>query len=338
MQGQIIKIISDFYYADTQLGIVECKLRDVLKKRYLQVFVGDYVELDALSKDNSQAFISNLLPRKNYISHPKVANISQAIIVSALKNPDFNFEQLDRYIALCEFHRIKPVLCFNKSDLLNDKSLIEKIKDVYQPLKYDLHFISVMKEEVSEEFLQVLKSKVSLLCGASGVGKSSVINFLSKSLNLKTSKVSERTKRGVHTTRHCQIFKLENDISIIDTPGFSHVKFDFLFPQDVQKLFSEIYLLNNCKYSDCLHIHEKDCNVLQNLDIIAPSRYSSYLKFMEEAKNYKQKVTYSGFKTESSVKTNKGKIVTKISERKRIFSRKMQNQNILTEEENINDE
>lgn len=338
MQGQIIKIISDFYYVDTEFGIVECKLRDILKKRDLKVIVGDFVELEALSHDNSQAFISKLLPRKNYISHPKVANVSQAVIVSALKNPDFDFEQLDRYITLCEYHNIKPVLCFNKSDLLEDNSLIDKIKSVYEPLNYDLHFTSVLNNEVSEDFLQILKSKVSLLCGASGVGKSSMINFLSKSLKLRTSNVSEKTKRGVHTTRHCQIFKLENGISIVDTPGFSHVKFDFLLPKDVQSLFPEIVTLNCCKYSDCLHIQENFCNVLQNLDKIASSRYSSYLKFIEEAKDYKQKVIYEGLKTESAVKFNKGKTLTKISERKRVFSRKLQNQNLLIDEDNGHDE
>lgn len=333
MQGQIIKIISDFYYADTEIGIIECKLRDILKKRSESVIVGDLVNLDSLSADKSQAFISGIMPRKNFLSHPKVANVSQAIIVSALKNPDFDFEQLDRYIALCEFHHIKPVLCFNKTDLLNDCLLIEQIRAIYSLLGYEIYFISAIKNDIDDEFLKLLKAKVSLLCGTSGAGKSSIINALSKNLKLKTTEVSEKTKRGVHTTRHCEIFKLDNEILIVDTPGFSHVKFDFLLPKDIQKLFPEIAALGNCKFSDCIHVHENTCNVLQNLDKIATTRYSSYLKFVEESKAYKQKITYEGSKVESSFKINKGLTITKISEKKRLNSRKLQNQNLLTNED-----
>ena len=136
MIGRVVKIFSDFYYVETQTGIVECKLRSVLKKQKEDVLTGDYVEIEQFDQGSMQAFISKVVERKNLISRPKVANISQVIIVSALKEPDLNFEQLDRYIALCEYHKIIPVLCFNKEDIQENSELRDEILNIYQPLNY----------------------------------------------------------------------------------------------------------------------------------------------------------------------------------------------------------
>lgn len=330
MKGQIFKIFSDFYYVETeQFGIVECKLREIIKKKAEDVIVGDYVELESLTQDKKQAFISSVLPRKNFLTRPKVANISQAVIVSALKNPDLDYEQLDRYIALCEFHSIKPVLCFNKCDLNNDITKIEEIEKIYKPLGYSVFFTSALLKQGLNQLQEILQDNISILCGSSGVGKTSIINTLSNGkLHLETRNISSKTQRGVHTTRHCEIFKFSENTSIVDTPGFSNAKFNFILPKDVQNLFAEIKILNNCKYSDCLHIHESSCNVLENMDKIAISRYKSYIKFVEEAKEYKHKITYEGTKTESGSKFNKGIQMAKISERKRNLSRKVLNQKI----------
>lgn len=334
MQGQIVKIFSDFYYVQTtEIGIVECKLREILKKKAEDVIVGDYVILESVTQNNKQAFISAVLPRTNFISRPKVANITQAIIVSALKSPDLDYEQLDRYISLCEYHNIKPVLCFNKYDLVNDNEYIEEIKSIYEPLGYSVFFTSALLKKGTDFLETILQGNTSIFCGASGVGKSSVINVLSDyKFQLETKNISEKTQRGTHTTRHCEIFKLSEKTSVVDTPGFSNAKFNFLLPQEVQYLFKEISKYNNCKYSDCLHICEKDCNVLENIDKIAFSRYKSYKKFVEEAREFKKKITYEGTKKESSSKINKGIQMAKISERKRALSRKVLNQNISSEE------
>lgn len=328
MIGHVIKIISDFYYADTEIGLIECKLREILKKKFESVIVGDFVELDALTPDSTQAFISKVFPRKNFISRPKVANISKAIIVSALKNPDFDFEQLNRYIALCEYHKITPVLCFNKCDLNKDEALIEEIKNIYEPLGYKLFFTSATLHIGTEPLSEFMKDNVCILCGASGVGKTTIINYLTEGIhNLATKNVSEKTKRGVHTTRHCQIYKIDKNSSIVDTPGFSNVKFNFLLPTDVKKLFKEIDELSECKYKDCIHVHETGCNVLENMDKVAKSRYESYKKFVEEAKEFKQKIKDQGTKVESTSKFNKGVTMAKLSENKRTASRRLVKQN-----------
>ena len=131
MIGRIIKIFSDIYYVETDIGLIEAKLKTVLKKQNEDVFTGDFVELESIQENSKQAFINKVINRENLISRPKVANISQVIIVSALKEPDLNIEQLNRYIAHCEYHKIAPVLCFNKEDINDDDELKNKILSIY---------------------------------------------------------------------------------------------------------------------------------------------------------------------------------------------------------------
>lgn len=329
MKGQVFKIFSDFYYVKTEFGTIECKLREILKKKSENVIVGDFVELEAVTDSKEQAFICAILPRKNFLSRPKVANVSNAVIVASLKNPDLDFEQLNRYIALCEFHKIKPILCFNKSDLINDNKLIEEIKQIYTPLGYPIFYTSTLLNTGTKELAKTLNGEVSILCGSSGVGKSSIINILSNGIFcLATKNVSAKTKRGVHTTRHCEIYNISENTSIVDTPGFSNVKFNFLLPKDVQKLFPEFSFFKGCKFKDCLHVREAGCSVLNNIDKIASSRYESYTKFLNEANEFKQKIIYEGNKKETSSKINKGIEMAKLSENKRALSRKVLKQNV----------
>lgn len=329
MKGHIFKIHSDFYYVNTEEGIFECKIREILKKQKEQIFVGDYVELEQLNFDSKQAFISKVLKRKNYIPRPKVANIDRVIIVSAIKEPDLDFEQLNRYLCFCEYYNLHPVLCFNKNDLEGEEEIISKIKSIYEPLGYDIIFTSALEGNGINEFKAYLKDKITVLCGSSGVGKSSLVNAICPNLNLKTKQVSEKTERGTHTTRHCEIIKLDDSAQIVDTPGFSQLRFDFLMPAEVGALFREIAPLeDDCKFSDCLHEQETGCNVLANIDKIDETRYSSYLQFVKEAKEYKKQVTYGGKKTETRAKFVHNKQITKISSKKRQISRKKTNQNI----------
>lgn len=332
MLGQIFKIHSDFYYVDTLEGVYECKIREVLKKRKDKIFVGDFVELEQINEDSKQAFVTKVLPRKTFIPRPKVANINQVIIVSAIKEPDLDFEQLNRYLCFCEYYDLHPVLCFNKNDLEGEEEIIEKIKSVYEPLNYDILFTSALEGNGIEEFKKLLKDKITVLCGSSGVGKSSLINAIRPDLKIKTKEVSEKTERGTHTTRHCEIITLENDSKIVDTPGFSQLRFDFLMPADVGLLFREIVRIQEdngaCKFSDCLHEKETGCQILDHREKIDETRYKSYLQFVKEAKDYKKQVTYSGTKTESKSKFVHNKQVTKISSKKRRTSRRKSNQDI----------
>ena len=199
-QGQIFKIHSDFYYVDTGAEIFECKAREILKKRKEKILVGDFVEF-------SNGYVEKILPRKNYISRPSVANVDQIIIVSALKEPDLNLLQLNRYIALAKYYGIKTVLCFNKEDLESEENVKSTIAGIYQKLGFEIIFTSATEHSGINAFKKVLEGKISVLCGNSGVGKSSLINAINPDLHLKTRAVSEKLQRGTHTTRHCELIK-----------------------------------------------------------------------------------------------------------------------------------
>ena len=188
MQGQIYKIHSDFYYIDTGSADFECKVREVLKKQKEKILVGDFVEFN-------NGYIEKILPRKNYIARPSVANIDQIIIVSALKQPDLNLVQLNRYIALSKYYSIPAVLCFNKEDLQFEKGLKNKITNIYKKLGYQIVFTSATEHVGINAFKKLLNGKISVLCGNSGVGKSSLINAVNPDLNLKTKAVSEKLQR-----------------------------------------------------------------------------------------------------------------------------------------------
>lgn len=328
-QGQIIKIHSDFYYVIADGEQFECKLREVLKKQQKKICVGDYVEFN-------NGYIINPLPRKNYIQRPAVANVNQIVIVSAVEEPHLDFHQLDRYIAFGEFSNIDIKLCFNKNDLTKDDKIIERVYSVYEPMGYEIIFTSALEGLGIEDFKDIMENKTSVLCGSSGVGKSSLLNALNPDFHLKTKTISEKTGRGTHTTRHCEILNISENTRIIDTPGFSNLRFDFLLPWEVAKLFRDIKpYLGGCKFQNCIHILESNCNVKENLDKIADSRYESYMEFVEEAKEYKEKIKYEGRKKETFEKKNNNKTAVKISVQKRQASRRTLKQGV---EANIEEE
>ena len=330
MQGKIIRIHSDFYYVDTDKGLFETKLRDIIKKAKTSAYVGDEVVLESVDENSKQGFISEILPRKSFINKPKAANISQALIVSALKSPDLDFEQLDRFIAYCEYNKIRPVLCFNKDDLDDFSELREQIIETYH--KYYIVFTSALEKTGLEDLLPTLKDNTTLLCGCSGVGKSSLLNALFDNLNLRTKKVSDKTQKGVHTTRHCELIKIDDNTFVVDSPGFSNLTFDFLLPSEVQKLFFEFgNITKKCKYKDCTHINEIECAFEKLRSEISPTRFESYKKFVAEAKKFKDRIKVSTQKIEDKIKYNLNKKITKISSRKRTTSRKQNKQNIWKE-------
>ena len=277
----------------------------------------------------NNGYIEEVLPRKNYIARPSVSNIDRIIIVSALKEPELDFHQLNRYIALAKYYKIPAILCFNKDDLDVNAEDIKKIFSIYEPLGFKIVVTSATRKHGIKAFRELLENKTSVLCGNSGVGKSSLINAINPDLKLKTKAVSEKLQRGTHTTRHCEIIKLDKTSRIVDTPGFSNVKFDFILPADVDLLFDEMIPYREfCKYADCLHINEDGCAVLDNIDKIDETRYESYLEFIKEAKEYKERIKYEGKKTEDTKKIVHNREMTKISEKKRQTSRRRSKQDI----------
>jgi ribosome biogenesis GTPase len=343
--GKIIKIHSDFYYVKVEDKIIECKIREILKKEHADIFVGDNVKLSEYNTQSNQAVIKNILPRTNFIPKPSVSNIDQVIIVSSLKEPSIDYLQLNRYISNAVLYGITPVICINKCDLVKDEEEIREINNIYSPLGYEIIFTSALKNSGISSLKNCLKSKVSTLCGASGVGKSSLINSINPNLHLRTKEVSLKNSKGIHTTRHSEIINVLLDdnsfADIIDTPGFNYLKFDVILPEKVDELFAEIYDLSlHCKYNDCLHVEEEGCKVIKKIHKIHPSRYESYKAFVAEAKEYKEKLSNQGEKEETKSKTmdtkKSGKIkIVKLGTKIRDISRnnKKQKLNISTLEE-----
>lgn len=331
-EGQIYKIHSDFYYIQKDGLTFECKIREILKKQKVKIVVGDFVEFDG-------GVITKILPKKSYIPRPSVANVDQIVVVSALKHPDLDFHQLNRYVSLAKYYKIPVVLCFNKEDLGLEQNAQDKIVSIYGSLGYEVVFTSALEKRGIENLRNLLSGKVSALCGNSGVGKSSLINALNPNVHLRTKEVSEKLNRGTHTTRHCEIIPLDENSAVVDTPGFSNVRFDFMLPQNVDLLFDEMFKYRDyCKYKDCLHINEDGCAVLQNIEDIDESRYESYIEFVNEALEYKEKIKYNGIKKETSQKLKNNKVHAKISEKKRQASRNTRKQQIYKEIEEHVDE
>lgn len=316
MQAQVYKIHSDFYYVKNfEHKEFVCKLRDVLKKQKTDIRVGDFVEL---SEDNN--FISSLLKRKNSLLRPKASNIDLALVVCALKEPELDFIQLNRYLTYLKYYNIDAAICFNKEDLennLEDKK--QQIKKVYEKLGYKTFFISAKNKLDLDELTEFIKNKTIVLCGQSGVGKSTLLNSLNPNANLRTGNVSKKTLKGTHTTRHCEIVEYDN-FKIIDTPGFSCLKFDFLLPNKLIDLFDDLKEFSGgCKYSNCLHNVEVEgiCSIYDNLDKIDKYRYESYLCFLDEAIEYKEAISKKSIKEEDFKKESGDKVLTKISKRNR---------------------
>lgn len=340
MIGKIIKIHSDFYYVRVEENkTLECKLREKLKKEKTSVFVGDVVKVEGTISDLNQAAIIEVLPRNNYLPRPSIANVDQIIIVAALSQPELDFVQLNRYLCQAMLYDIPAVICINKSDLLESQknaALKQKILNIYQNLGYKVIFTSALMGLGIDELVNVFESKVSVLSGMSGVGKSSLLNKIQPGLRLKTKEISDKTQKGTHSTRHVEIIEVmtsnEKVLHVADTPGFSNLKFDTVMPSVVNELFEEIKEFSQgCYYSDCLHLTEENCNVLANLDKIHSSRYESYKTFVNESLEYKEKIAKTGHKQENSTKfidlgNNEKKQLVKLGAQARKQSRKASRQ------------
>lgn len=282
--GKIIKALSGFYYVESNNEVYETRARGRFRKTEESPLVGDYVEFQIENVD--EGYITAILPRKNSLNRPPVANIDQLLLTTSLKSPDFSFYLLDRFIAYSEANDINPVIIVTKNDLSDDKELIEKINFTYASI-YDVHFTD--KDHINEDLKYVFNGKLSVLAGQSGAGKSTLLNTLLPHLDLKTDEISNALNRGKHTTRHVELISIDGGF-IADTPGFATIDFLNIDKYNIKFCFVD-FNQYSCKFRECLHINEPKCGVKAAVDRgeLAQSRYNSYVKIYNEIDNRKER-------------------------------------------------
>ena len=288
MQGKIIKGIAGFYYVHVaESGIYECKAKGAFRNQKVKPLVGDNIRLDVLDEEEKKGNIEEILPRKNELIRPAVANIDQALVIFAAAKPKPNFNLLDRFLILMQYQKVPAVVCFNKQDMVNEEEL-KLLRATYESADYPVLFTSAAKEEGIQAVRDLLKGKTTTVAGPSGVGKSSLINLLSPEAEMETGDISRKIERGKHTTRHSELFALDENTFICDTPGFSSIYLPEMEKEELGIYFPEIAEYEPfCRFQGCAHIHEPGCGVKEALEEkkISPIRYDNYKLLYEELKD-----------------------------------------------------
>lgn len=294
MQGKIIKGIAGFYYVDVAgAGIYECKAKGVFRKDKVKPLVGDDVELEVLDEQEKTGNITAILPRRNALIRPAVANVDQAMVIFAMKNPRPNFSLLDRFLLMMERQKVETVICLNKQDLA-DPEETEEIRKIYGDCDYQVIATSMKEEKGLEQVEAILRGKTTVVAGPSGVGKSSLTNGIQGEVQMETGEISRKLKRGKHTTRHSQLIRVGEDTFLCDTPGFTSFYVEEMDKEELRHYFREfVPYEGQCRFQGCVHIHEPGCAVKEALEEgrISRRRYENYTELYEELKE-KEKRRY----------------------------------------------
>lgn len=291
MQGKIIKGIAGFYYIHAENGqVYECKAKGAFRKQKIKPLVGDMVRIAVLDEAEHLGNVEEILPRKNELIRPAVANIDMALVIFAAAKPEPNFNLLDRFLCMMEFQNVPVTICFNKTDLV-DEEKIEEYRKIYEPAGYRLMSTCTRTGEGVDAVKALLHGKTTTVAGPSGVGKSSLINALQSDVQMQTGVISDKIDRGKHTTRHSEIIPVMEDSYIMDTPGFSSMDVPGFEKEDLWTCFPEFREYEPyCKFQGCSHINEPDCGVKEALaeGKISSVRYENYKLLYEELKNMKK--------------------------------------------------
>ena len=310
MKGFVIKNTGSWYSVKTDDGkVVECKIKGNFRLKGIRstnpVAVGDHVEI-ALNQEGT-AFITHIDERCNYIirksqnlskqSHIIAANVDQAFLIVTVNYPQTSTTFIDRFLASAEAYSVPVVLVFNKRDILSDdeRHYQQSMVHLYETIGYECREISAATGEGIEELHKLLKGKITLLSGNSGVGKSTLINQILPEANLRTAEISDAHNTGMHTTTFSEMLELPEGGYIIDTPGIKGFGTFDMEPEELTSYFREIFHFSkDCKFSNCTHTHEPGCAVLKALEdhYIAQSRYQSYLGMLEDKDENKYREAY----------------------------------------------
>ena len=291
MQGKIVKGISGFYYVHVvESGIYECKAKGIFRQQKMKPLVGDDVEIDIISEEKKTGNVAAILPRKNALIRPAVANVDQALLIFAAASPNPNFNLLDRFLVMMGRQDVPVILCFNKCDLITEEQQ-QEIASIYEASGCKILFVSAKKELGLKELQEILEGKTTTVAGPSGVGKSSLINLLAPEACMETGEISKKIERGRHTTRHAELIQLKGDGYIMDTPGFSSLYLPEMEKEELQDCYPEFAAFEPyCRFQGCAHISEPDCGVKEALSEgkIHPVRYENYCQLYGELKDRKK--------------------------------------------------
>lgn len=281
MQGRIIKIISNQYTIEYENQFVVAWPRGKMRKGQAPV-VGDWVEFSAV---HDRYVIEKIIPRTNRLLRPAIANVDQALIVTSMKDPDYSCHLLNRLIFLVSLSHVEPIICITKSDLV-DMTKYQTEMAWYEKAGYTLIYTYPGSDDM--DLKRILKDKISVLCGQSGAGKSSLLNRLDPSFSLQTQEISKALGRGKHTTRFCQLHSVANGW-VADTPGFSSLDFSRIDVSHLDTLIKDFQpYVGQCRFSDCRHEKEPGCAIKEALEhgLINPSVYEDYIQIKREEKQY----------------------------------------------------
>lgn len=287
MTGRIIRVLSGFYDVTTPDGVVTCRARGILRKQHITPLTGDMVEI---SVEKGKGMVEKVLPRRNSFVRPAVANVDALVVFAANVNPITEPFLIDRVSAIAGNQNVEVLICVNKCDLDPAENLI----DIYTGAGFAVYPTSAETGEGVEALRAALQGKLCAFTGNSGVGKSSILNRIAPDLDLETGEVSEKLGRGRHTTRHVELFQLDETTYICDTPGFSSFdtdQMDIILKENLQYAFPDFgSFIGQCQFHDCSHRKEPGCCVRQAVETgtIQPSRYDSYLRLYEKACQIKE--------------------------------------------------
>lgn len=288
MIGTIIKGIGGFYYVYAEDGeIYSCKAKGGFRREKITPLVGDEVEFTPLHGEEITGGLDAILPRKNSLIRPAIANVDVILVVFAAKTPNPDFNLLDRFLLRMESEGAECVIVVNKCDLASDEERVS-FENELQGSSYKVIYTSTKTGEGKDEILTAIEGKRAAVAGPSGVGKSSLINILCPNHKMETGELSEKISRGKHTTRHAELLPVKDGTFIFDTPGFSSADIPIVEKEELRNLYPEYVKLEpGCRFSLCLHENEPDCAIKQAVadGEISPSRHQRYLGFLSEVKN-----------------------------------------------------
>ncbi|NLC67557.1 MAG: ribosome small subunit-dependent GTPase A [Clostridiaceae bacterium] len=292
LTGVIVKGVGGFYYVKAEdCKLYECKARGLFRKDRLTPLPGDKVGFSVINTDEGEGFIEYIHPRKCQLVRPAVANVDQLAIVISVKDPRPDFLFLDKLIVIAQKENISPFICINKSDLDIETEYV-RIMKMYKNAGFPVIAMSSKTGAGIESLRENLAGKITVLAGQSGVGKSTILNRIIGSWVMETGNVSERIKRGRHTTRHAELFQLSFGGYVADTPGFSSLELIEIEAEELQYFYPEFSrYIGKCRFSSCNHVGEPGCSVKRDVDKGSVDQ-GRYLRYIELFNLLKQKKTF----------------------------------------------